>query len=361
MSHDADYDFNLDSPQEDLYNIDLNYDLLPGPRSYESTLSPEFRLDDGAPLSVLSDLEDFDAHEASAEPYPTVTLSSSPERATPIIDLTDSPPLARHRQMGNASSVFEDVDQHNPPESRSVITGPASEMAPRRSTRRRSSTTSAGRARRPPTSRYSTVSLEEDAGEIAGSSRRKRRRVDRPQENESSSQEQPALSQLTQEEVKAEEVDLTEVNDSTTLENALSKQRVDAVKDALQKSQAQDEEGRTVLTSYKCPICMDVLEDATSTVCGRAHIFLIDFGYGTDRGSAGHLFCHRCIMDTLKFSEAQRSQDTGGKAKGTCPVCRKPMARNDKADVKNRTLVPLTLKLQVVPRNRDKGKGKKID
>jgi hypothetical protein len=71
----------------------------------------------------------------------------------------------------------------------------------------------------------------------------------------------------------------------------------------------------------------------------------------------GHLFCHKCIIDTLRWSEEQRQDEyTTGRAKGTCPVCRKQLIRNDKPG-SGRTLVPLELKLM---RRKDydlKGKG----
>lgn len=69
------------------------------------------------------------------------------------------------------------------------------------------------------------------------------------------------------------------------------------------------------------------------------------------------MFCHKCIIDTLRWSEEQRQDEyTNGRAKGTCPVCRKPLVRNDKSGT-GRTLVPLELKLT---RRKDydlKGKG----
>lgn len=62
-------------------------------------------------------------------------------------------------------------------------------------------------------------------------------------------------------------------------------------------------------------------------------------------------------MDTLRFSEQQRAEESVGRPKGTCPVCRKPMLRSDKQD-KSRTLIPLGLKLQFS--RKDKGKGKEV-
>ena len=65
-------------------------------------------------------------------------------------------------------------------------------------------------------------------------------------------------------------------------------------------------------------------------------------------------------MDTLKFSEEQRSEHANGKVKGTCPVCRKPIGRTDNG--KGRELVPLELKLmtkaQFSAKSSGKGKGK---
>ncbi|EAW17538.1 uncharacterized protein NFIA_074580 [Aspergillus fischeri NRRL 181] len=64
-----------------------------------------------------------------------------------------------------------------------------------------------------------------------------------------------------------EQIDLTEVEGSAALANALAKQREDAVR--AQESLHQGT-GRTVLTSYKCPVCMDTPVDATSTVCAKS-------------------------------------------------------------------------------------------
>ncbi|OJJ51008.1 hypothetical protein ASPZODRAFT_127000 [Penicilliopsis zonata CBS 506.65] len=126
-----------------------------------------------------------------------------------------------------------------------------------------------------------------------------------------------------QEEEEIESVDLTEVEDASAMAKALAKQQKDAVK-AQQQQDQEHEKGRTVLTAYKCPVCMDTLENSTSTICG-------------------HLFCHKCIIDTLKFGEEQRS-DSSSKARGTCPVCRKPLLRTDVPGTR-RNLWPLQLKL----------------
>jgi hypothetical protein len=62
-----------------------------------------------------------------------------------------------------------------------------------------------------------------------------------------------------------ESVDLTEVNGSSALSKTLAKQREDAIK---AQARSEDRTGRSILTAYKCPVCMDTLTDATSTVCG---------------------------------------------------------------------------------------------
>ncbi|BCR88727.1 uncharacterized protein ACHE_41291A [Aspergillus chevalieri] len=131
----------------------------------------------------------------------------------------------------------------------------------------------------------------------------------------------------SEEEQPVESIDLTEVDKPSALDKVLAKQREDAVK---AQHDGESEKGRSLLTAYKCPVCMDTPEDATTTVCG-------------------HLFCHRCIIDTLKFSEEQRADSATKGPRGTCPVCRKPLARKDEAGPK-RSLVPL--KLQLTKRSR---------
>ncbi|KAA8652605.1 uncharacterized protein ATNIH1004_001510 [Aspergillus tanneri] len=123
-------------------------------------------------------------------------------------------------------------------------------------------------------------------------------------------------------------IDLTTVDESSSLSRTLAKQREDAIR---AQHTVDDERGRSVLTAYKCPVCMDTPVDATSTACG-------------------HLFCHKCIIDTLKFSEEQRADSTGKTPRGTCPVCRKPLTRSDVPGPR-RNLIPLQLKLTARKRN----------
>ncbi|KIX08539.1 uncharacterized protein Z518_03195 [Rhinocladiella mackenziei CBS 650.93] len=136
-----------------------------------------------------------------------------------------------------------------------------------------------------------------------------------------------------------ESVDLTAVDDSASLSATLAKQREEAI---LAQRPGTDA-GRTSLTAYKCPVCMDTPTDATSTTCG-------------------HVFCHRCIVDTLNWSIEQRREDAprNHKVKGVCPVCRKQLDLKD-GPGNGRSLVPLELKLMVKKRKReDKGKQKML-
>jgi hypothetical protein len=64
-----------------------------------------------------------------------------------------------------------------------------------------------------------------------------------------------------------ESIDLTEVESSSEIAKTLSSLREDAVK-AQQPHGDEAHNARSILGSYKCPICMDTPEDATSTACG---------------------------------------------------------------------------------------------
>ncbi|KAJ9662206.1 hypothetical protein H2198_001557 [Neophaeococcomyces mojaviensis] len=137
-----------------------------------------------------------------------------------------------------------------------------------------------------------------------------------------------------------DEVDLTAVDDPASLSAALSKQR----EEAILAQNPGTEADRTPLTAYKCPVYMDILTDATSTACG-------------------HVFCHRCIVDTPNWSIEQRREDgpANRKVKGVCSVCRKPLDLKDTPGA-GRSLVPLELKLLVKKRKREpepcNGKGR---
>ncbi|EXJ65958.1 uncharacterized protein A1O5_10934 [Cladophialophora psammophila CBS 110553] len=167
--------------------------------------------------------------------------------------------------------------------------------------------------------------------------------------NQSSQRRRPSTASAEEDDPPIESVDLTAVNDNETLSAALAKQRQDAILAQTPGTEA----GRTPLTAYKCPVCMDTPTDATSTACG-------------------HVFCHRCIVDTLKWSIETRRENVPAsrKTKGVCPVCRKTLDMKDTPGPA-RGLIPLELKLMVKKRKREddpdekgqrkrKGKGKSL-
>lgn len=92
---------------------------------------------------------------------------------------------------------------------------------------------------------------------------RKRRRL-----SSSNVASRSAQSELDQHEDDIESIDLTEVEAPSTLAKVLAKQREDAVR---AQQSVEPEKGQSILNSYKCPVCMDTPEDATSTVCGKCH------------------------------------------------------------------------------------------
>ncbi|KAI5292829.1 SUMO-targeted ubiquitin ligase complex subunit slx8 [Ascosphaera acerosa] len=134
--------------------------------------------------------------------------------------------------------------------------------------------------------------------------------------------------QTLDDEDEGEAVDvLDDTDEPAALADALSKQRQDAV---LSQAGSSSATAKSKLVGYKCPICMDDVEDATTTACG-------------------HLFCHKCIMDTLRFTEDRRPDRRLRNPRGTCPACRKKITGNDMPGAQ-RSLIPLTLKLQVKKR-----------
>jgi len=67
-----------------------------------------------------------------------------------------------------------------------------------------------------------------------------------------------------EEEEYVESVDLTEPEIS--LSKALAKQREDAIK---AQQSTEEEKSGSVLSAYKCPVCLETPKDATSTACGK--------------------------------------------------------------------------------------------
>ena len=50
----------------------------------------------------------------------------------------------------------------------------------------------------------------------------------------------------------------------------------------MKQNQGSEPAGRTPLASYKCPICMDTPEDATTTTCGELSPFSLGWQEMTD-------------------------------------------------------------------------------
>lgn len=151
---------------------------------------------------------------------------------------------------------------------------------------------------------------------------------------------------MTSSTAEAEMIDLRDVDDTHDLAAVLAQQRQQAI--VAQNPPKKPEEKdytKSDMTHYKCPVCMDVLTNATATACG-------------------HLFCHKCIIDTLKFGE-RRAEEEGKPPKGNCPVCRKPISRNERSG-NSKQMIQLKLmtrgkKKEVESVSQDKGKGKEVD
>jgi hypothetical protein len=164
----------------------------------------------------------------------------------------------------------------------------------------------------------------------------------------SSSNDRSAGRPLTDTETEddyMESVDLTEINDDNSLAKVLAKQREDAIK---AQATTEDREGRTTLTATKCAICMDTPTDATTTVCGMLQIIIPLFSPTTEiltYDVSGHMFCHKCIIDSLRYEEGRSEATTGKSGRGKCPACRKLLTRKDTPGPR-RDLIPLQFKLK---------------
>lgn len=162
-----------------------------------------------------------------------------------------------------------------------------------------------------------------------------RRSIQRLNSNESISEiSVPSidLTQNTKDEDASEPVDLTGADDDKTLKNILAKEQQDAI--AAQIKPPSTDNTASALSNYKCAICMDSPKNATTTICG-------------------HLFCHRCILDSLKWSERQRREDAlhPRTVNGLCPVCRKPL-KNKEVSATGRTTSGglVNLEIKKIPR-----------
>ncbi|KAF7720237.1 Uncharacterized protein PECH_001365 [Penicillium ucsense] len=142
--------------------------------------------------------------------------------------------------------------------------------------------------------------------------KRKRRQPD-----DSDDQSRPGTPDVTEGQI--ESIDLTDVTDTSSFARALAKKRPNEI----QAQSPEQPDKQATLAAYQCPVCMDHLEDSTTTSCG-------------------HLFCHKCIIEYLRSIESGRSEQNKP-AKGTCPVCRKPLSSKDSGT--RRSLIPLKMKV----------------
>lgn len=167
----------------------------------------------------------------------------------------------------------------------------------------------------------------------------KRRRT--PGSTDAFSPNNPRQTSSHGEDDNVESVDLTEVNDDYALAKTLAKQREDAIK---AQAATENREGRTTLIAFKCAICMDTPTDATTTVCGMfVSVQLCSIQVLTN--DAGHMFCHKCIIDSLRYEEERSEATTGKSNRGKCPACRKVLSRKDTPGSR-RDLIPLQFKLK---------------
>jgi ATP-dependent exoDNAse (exonuclease V) beta subunit len=167
-----------------------------------------------------------------------------------VVDLTNSPPrrspsprspMSRNRGRRDASAYEYSSSPPAPSRTSSFRPGRPSELSAIRST------------------------IASRNGSATEERAPKRRRIVHELDDTDDEAEETGRAAVTQE---VEAVDLTEVNDATDLSKALSKQRQDAIQAQMKQNQGSEPAGRTPLTSYKCPICMDTPEDATTTTCG---------------------------------------------------------------------------------------------
>lgn len=122
-------------------------------------------------------------------------------------------------------------------------------------------------------------------------------------------------------------IDLTEVDDPATLNNILSRSQQSP------KTIEPQEKSKSTFANYKCAICMDSPKDATTTICG-------------------HMFCHKCIIDSLRWSERTRREEVGtrGRVNGLCPVCRKPLQSKDATSTSKSAGGLVTLEIKTMNR-----------
>ena len=184
-------------------------------------------------------------------------------RNTPIIDLTTPPPRERtiqdtgmaRKRMQRASPTSLSPDSTLSAPTYSTAISPGSSRRSRLLLPQNSRTSQ---------SRSSAVPAPESTS--ADGRAPKRLRILYANDGSNRPNEPSQYTPDTPQEVEA--VDLTEVDDASDLSRALSKQRQDTIQAQMKRDRGRESSGRTPLSSYKCPICMDTPEDATVTSCG---------------------------------------------------------------------------------------------
>lgn len=170
-------------------------------------------------------------------PRRTNRLNSTYATDSPIIDLTESPPQPSERPALTPQGESSQQPSTMPPTLRSHVQPRRVQAAP----------TAASQSEERP---------------------RKRRRLSQSQRSAAEVEQPPQQPVTNDNPAEIEALDLTEVNDESDLSKAISKQQQDAVEAQMKDTSGDECQGRTPLSSYKCPICMDTPEDATSTICG---------------------------------------------------------------------------------------------
>lgn len=211
---------------------------------FSNTTRANARLPPAAPQENRATLQEFP--QAFENVNRAIQTAHQAFQNTPVVDLTDSPP--RRQASLTSSATGQRVRRESPTYDRS----PSPPYSPASNPRWRPD--EATREMQPSRNVSAT-------GERAA----KRRRIVHTLDG--SDEEEPQTRPSTLEEVEA--VDLTEVNTDADLSKALSKQRQDAIQAQMKQNQGGEPAGRTPLSSYKCPICMDTPEDATTTTCGN--------------------------------------------------------------------------------------------
>ncbi|KAI9720108.1 MAG: SUMO-targeted ubiquitin ligase complex subunit slx8 [Chrysothrix sp. TS-e1954] len=147
--------------------------------------------------------------------------------------------------------------------------------------------------------------------DAAGPSRPKRRRtsvsVVIPKNDET---EVKAESQESQPEV----IDLADVDDESSLQETLKKQRAEQVQAQTEDLDVKKGKG-TKLTMMNCTVCLDSPTDLTATICGMSITTSRSLTH-TD-SVAGHAFCRGCLMSWLASSSKRNHP-----RHPNCPACR---------------------------------------